>query len=298
MVVSELRELLKKYNMDELRLLAAELYKAMPKKLREEKGIDRMLADIREYQKNGKQEKLTTVQVSIDDLKQKIDQFVEDAYQQYYFAPNRYVPKKERPKWRFKVKEYIKLLQKAWVDDDGKIAVELLEKLYKMLCYACERYIFSTDDPFRSVGIAQVDLLDSIISRKLAQGVRGESVKGLIELVFDHELDRETLYSELMAVLLKNLKTPDAKELALEQCKVLKTDLVKPRPTKTKKAWSESSLDYSRLRKINNLVEMIFRLYMALGEYSEAVAYYHDNFQEKSPEVSLYILLKLSGLCP
>lgn len=43
MLVSELRKLLKKYKEEDLRLLISEMYKAMPKKLREEKDIDALL---------------------------------------------------------------------------------------------------------------------------------------------------------------------------------------------------------------------------------------------------------------
>jgi hypothetical protein len=40
MKITELREIIKEYNEEDLRLLIAELYKAMPKALREDKEID------------------------------------------------------------------------------------------------------------------------------------------------------------------------------------------------------------------------------------------------------------------
>ena len=40
MKITELREIIKEYNEEDLRLLIAELYKAMPKVLREDKEID------------------------------------------------------------------------------------------------------------------------------------------------------------------------------------------------------------------------------------------------------------------
>lgn len=46
MLVSELRKLLKKYKEEDLRLLIAEMYKSMPKKLREDKDIDALLQDV------------------------------------------------------------------------------------------------------------------------------------------------------------------------------------------------------------------------------------------------------------
>ena len=54
MVISELRELLKKYKEEDLRLIIAEMYKSMSKKLREDKDIDALLQDIHAYMRIGK----------------------------------------------------------------------------------------------------------------------------------------------------------------------------------------------------------------------------------------------------
>jgi hypothetical protein len=294
MLVSELRELLKNYSPEELRLLVLEMYKAVPKKLREDKNIDRMLENIQGYMKIGKVEKRQETQLDIDDLKLEIDQFIDYAYNQYYFAPNNYVHKKDRPKWRFKVKGYIKDLQSAPLEgNDGEIAASLLKQLYEMLCYACGRYIFSTDDPFRSVGILQTDLLDSIISRKLVKSISHESVRYAIELVINSDVDRETLHSDLILVLVKNFKSADSKEMAIEQCKAFKEELAKPRPAATKQSRREDWSDYQRKGKMNNLVETVFRLYVALCEYEEAIKYFNNNYKELNKEITLYVLLKL-----
>jgi len=46
MLISQVRETLKRYKEEDLRLLVAEMYKAIPKKVREEKDIDDMISDI------------------------------------------------------------------------------------------------------------------------------------------------------------------------------------------------------------------------------------------------------------
>src|SRR5271165_6910967 len=86
-----------------------------------------------------------------------------DAYAQNYFAPNRFVPKSQRPKWRFKVKRFFNEINAA-VARPASIekASDLLEKLYQMLCYACDFVLFSAYDPFQSVGIAQTEFLDAV----------------------------------------------------------------------------------------------------------------------------------------
>lgn len=49
MLVADLKQLLKKYEDDDLRQIIVEIYKAMPKKLKEEKDIDLMLEDINSF---------------------------------------------------------------------------------------------------------------------------------------------------------------------------------------------------------------------------------------------------------
>lgn len=94
MLLSEVKELLKKYSQEELTLLVAEMYKGMPKRLREDKDIDRMIQDIHAYLDIGKLGKKQDGQVNIAVLKQEVEQFIDYAYKQYYYAPNSFVHKK------------------------------------------------------------------------------------------------------------------------------------------------------------------------------------------------------------
>lgn len=138
MTIPELREVLKPCKEEDIKLLAVELYKAMPKKLKEEKEIDQVIKDIVAGEWNKKSAKQDNKKVTAEELRAEIELFLENAYAQNYFAPNRYISKKERPKWRFKVKAYIKDLSRIPNEgEDGKLAAQLLEKLYKMLCYGC-----------------------------------------------------------------------------------------------------------------------------------------------------------------
>ncbi|HHT72049.1 MAG: hypothetical protein WAO22_07670 [bacterium] len=293
MLVKELRELLKKYKEEDLRLIISEMYKAMPKKLREEKDIDALLKDINAYLGIRKIKRQRTKNIPASDLKPEIDLFIDYAYKQYYFAPNSFVHKRERPKWRFKVKAFIKSLQAVPVEgEEGRTATDLLAKLYEMLCYASGYYIFNTEDPFRSVGIEQMDLLNIVISRILTSAITKESVKTAIALVINSTASRETLHSWLIDILIENLKSPDSKEIAIEQCMVLKTELDRSKQsTSRKKSWQISVFEHEE--RINNLVETVLKLNIALCEYERAIEYYHGNYVAHNNEVSLYILLGL-----
>lgn len=294
MLVSELRELLKKYKEEDLRLLISEMYKAMPKKLREDKDIDALMENPHVFLRIEKVERAQDRQADVKSLIPIIKQFIDYAYKQYYFAPNNYVHKKDRPKWRFLVKTYIKRLQAVSIEgEDGRTATNLLEKLYQMLCYASGYYIFNTDDPFRSVGIEQTELFDIVIQRKLGCGMNPDSIKSAIDLVINNQVDRVTSPSSLINILVENLKSPDAKEITIEQCMILKTELAKSNTKKTGKMRVSDSFDFVREEKINNLVEMVFRLNIALCEYEKAIIYYVKNNIKQNSEISLYALLRL-----
>lgn len=288
MLVSELRELLKKYNQEDLRLIITEIYKSIPKKIKEDKNIDELIQDVHGFLNIGKKENALKNQVSMDELKPKIDQFLKYAYNRFYFIPNNYVHKKDRPKWRFIVKQFIKDLQTFPGDSpEGKTATELLAKLYEMLSYACGYYIFSTENPFSSVGIKQTELLDIVIKRMLGYGLDRESVKSAVLLVINSYVDYVTLHSNLIDILISNIKTVDLKEMAIEQSLILKEELFKTSQGLKK----SSNSDYYREERNNNLVEIIFLLYISLCEYDKAIKYFNKNYKTWDKEVSLNVLL-------
>jgi len=107
MKIKELRSLLANYEPGDLRLIIAELYKCIPKKLREERGIDEILTNPHGARvRRGRRGKSQVA--DLDDLGDQIEQFLDDAYNQRYFAPNRFVSKRDRPKWRFMVKRFVR----------------------------------------------------------------------------------------------------------------------------------------------------------------------------------------------
>ncbi|GAU78551.1 hypothetical protein [Fusibacter sp. 3D3] len=293
MLISELKEMIKAYNEAELRLIIAEMYKSMPKKLREEKAIDTLLQNSEKYTKSSKIKDSKNEKVDVYALKPQIEQFVEYAYKQYYFAPNSMVHKKDRPKWRFVVKGYIKDLQRISIyGDEGDVSTELLFKLYEMLSYACGYYLFNTENPFRSIGMDQTELLYTVIARRFGSGINQEKVKAVLELVINSNVDRETVSSSLISVLIQNLKSSESKEMAIGQSKLLMKGFMNTNQTVLKMKPSTRYSAYERKEKINRLVEIVFRLNIELSEYDEAIQFYNKYYSELDAEITLYILLK------
>lgn len=290
MKVGELREKLNKLKKEEIIKLAVEFYKRVPKAKKEDYALDDLINN--PSQKKAKVVKSTT---SLFELQFDVDTFVEYAREQYYFAPNQYVSKRERPKWRFKAKRFYKeLTNRNLQDGDLQVQAELLSQLYEVLCEACGIIYFNTDDPFRSVGVAQTEFYKSVLT--LMEEAEGKSalVEKGIDLIIQNHLDRETLYSGLMRQLVEAINVPDLKYDAIEKTKELTTKNGFSPPVKNpKKRFSHTKRDYQQERRHNNYTELVFRLYASLHEYEEAIKYYKKHHYQSDAEVKLYILISL-----
>lgn len=294
MKVSEIRLILKNYSNEELVTLVVEMYKSIPKKVKEEKEIDELIKDIRSAKKKTARKKET--QIDFNELKGEIEQFISDAYNQYYISANSYVPKKERPKWRYKVKRFMKelrMLQPA--NRDQEVAsVHLMKELYELVCYACGGYVFNTEDPFLSVGIEQAEFYDEVISRNFQLGKNTDSITFAIELILNNDLDRYTLYEELISKITDHLNLPDLNLIAIEQSQKLLETLQseKKKPT-TGFQFDKEIRDYKLNDKINILVQLEFRCYIELAQYGEAISFFLKNNLSRDKEVQIYSLLDL-----
>jgi len=116
MKISELRALLDRTSSENIKRMLVEVYRALPKKTRENLAIDELLKNPAATRAGAKQSKALAHSVDIDDLQPELEEFLSDAYARNYFAPNRFVPKSERPKWRFKAKRFFKEINAAVVE--------------------------------------------------------------------------------------------------------------------------------------------------------------------------------------
>lgn len=287
MKVQELRDLLKAADRDLLEKAFVESYKHLTKKQKEE--ADQAITDAL----SGKSSKSTVKKESVnfDELELQITEFLENAYAQNYFAPNRIIPKSQRPKWRFMVKNCIKELEKISVDDANYTrSAKLLTDLYHMLCEACNYYLFSTDDAFRSVGWQQPDLFQMVVKKTFGDGYSREKVSALLLYSVSGGLSRESLHIEQESVLLAELKTSDVKYMAIEEAR----KLIDERKQKLKGLKKYDSKRYSLEEEINNLCDVILMTAIELAEPSSGIEYYFQNYERSDKEITLYCALKIA----
>ena len=288
MKVQELRQLLATSDRGHLEKAFVEMYKQFRKGQKEE--LDQMMVNILE----GKAvEGKTGSNVSFEELEKQIRVFLENAHLNNYIMPNRTIPKAQRPKWRFMVKNFIKELGEIPLEsEDYAKAVKLLTDLYCLICKACNYYIFSTEDAFRSIGWEQPELFELVVTKTFAAGYSRENISQLLLYATTNGLSRESLPIQQEFVLLSGLKTSDVKNIAIEEAK----KLVEGRMGKLAELGKYDDRKYNIKDGVNELCTMILAISITLAEFEKGVEYYFKYSQNLNNEVTLYCALDLIEL--
>lgn len=285
MLVKDLRKTLEKYDKKEMTDIVVELYKRLPKKVKEDYDIDKFIEDINN--KTKKEEK----KVSFDDLCKEMGYFLDCAKAGYYSSPNKVVPKKERSNWRFKAKRYYKELTKTIPTTDiGVKSTKLLIELYELVSRGTNTLVFTNWDTFRALGVNQVEYLDMLYKRILSTGNSINNIKVCIDLL-DNCKDPDILDEFLINVFIDNLRTEESKLTAINLLdeKVVE---VKEKIKSLGKKYNYHDMYY--LEKDNNLyVEIATRLYFSSFEVDDGIKYYQKNYIHYDSEVKEYILLEI-----
>lgn len=219
--------------------------------------------------------------------------FIENAYAQNYYAPNRIIPKSHRPKWRFLVKNFIKDLEKIPLEsEDYPAAVKLLTDIYKLICQACNYYLFSTEDPFRSIGWEQWKLYELLTKKTFAQGFSREDISRLVLLAATGGLSRESLHTNQQLVLIGQLRTSDVKYMAIEEAE----KLIEEREGKLEGLGKYDNKRYFLEEGINELCGMVLMISIVLAEPDKGIIYYFKNCRRWDKEITLYCALQLADL--
>ena len=285
MLVKDLRKTLEKYDKKEMTDIVVELYKRLPKKVKEDYDIDKFIEDINN--KTKKEEK----KVSFDDLCSEMRYFLDCAKAGFYSSPNKVVPKKERSNWRFKAKRYYKELTKTISTTDiGVKSTKLLIELYELVSRGTNTLVFTNWDTFRALGVSQTEYFDMLLKRVLSTGESINNIKVCIDLL-DNCKDPDVLDEFLINIFIDNLRTEESKLTAINLLdeKVVE---VKEKIRSLGKKYNHYDMYY--LEEDNNLyVETVTRLYFSSFEIDEGIKYYQKNYIHYNREVKEYILLEI-----
>ena len=283
MKVLELKNELKKYKSSDKDKIIIELYKRIPKRVKEDYNID-------EFIKNIDVKKETKKEVRyINTLEKEINYFLQCAKMGLYASPNRIISKSERSKWRFKVKEFYKELNSISNNqEDIDKATDLLVSIFKILSYGSVNLTFSNWETFRAVQIPQFEFYDLIIKRKLKNNFSKSNLQYVINLLYVDK-DPYSLSEDMFDTLIDNLKTVDMKEIALE---LLKEEVVKIQE-EIKSLTKDRKSTFDCVWNLNLFVITILKIYINLYEVESGIKYFQKYYNEKSLEIKEYILLEI-----
>lgn len=289
MKVQELRQIISSADRVLLEKAFVETYKQLTKSQKEEADvlIQAVLSGDMEKTKKKKET------VNFEDLEKQILTFIGNAKAGNYFAPNRVIPKSQRPKWRFLVKGYLKELEKIKSDSEYyERALNLLTKLYELICQACQYYLFSTDDPFRSIGWLQGDFYHLVAAKTFEGGYTREKIAKMAELACTGGLSRISLHYDQEMELIFLLHTSDVKEIAIEESK----KAIQKRKEKLTSIRNNDYLSFYLEEEINNFCDLILMLFLVQAETEQGVKYYFKNCIETQKEIILYKALEAAEL--
>lgn len=278
MKVDELREIIKKYSEEEKGKIIVELYKRIPKNIKEEYSID-------EYIKNAnKKIEKESKNITIERLEKEVNFFIECANADLYASPNKIIPKSERSKWRFKVKTFYKQLNSFLPQsEEGKKATELLSDLFGILSFGTNYLTFSSWNTFGAVQVSQSEFLRNIAERRLSNGITEENVKHCAQLL-NVKYDPQEYHRNLIYAFKSCLKTPDARYMAIESLK------------EQVEIWNEKyqkNNKYEYEEYVNCFVECIIHIYFDLYEIKNGITYFNKKYIPINKEVREYILLSI-----
>lgn len=291
MKISEVRNIIKDYKNDDLQYLVAELYKLVPKQKLQENDVDEMISHVEEIRSAPKVKKKTVKEIqSIDDLVREVDELILDAKNEYYLRPNNIIPKKERSKFRFKVKGYYTALLKNYnTGEDAVKAAEALRKLYELMCYGCVYYITNSNDQFRSVGIEQTVFFESVVRKNFLVCKDEAMIEKMLMLVSERGLSYTSLNEYMEHILLEYLDTSSVQEMAIQKAKELYDKYYEP--VQSRSRFSGIDIDG---RRPQVMADMITCIHFRRGEYEKGIEYYKNHFVNytNDREIMYYCLLR------
>ncbi len=281
MLVSEIRSNLKKYDTKGLEDIIIELYKRVPKKVKENYNIDDLII-------NGKvKETVKKENVSLEDLVKEIEYFLSCVDDGYYSTPNKVINKKERSSWRFKVKRYYKELNKVFsTSSEGMICTDLLIEIFKRLSVGSNYLQFVNWETFRAVGVKQEVYYDNIVKRVLQSNIDNglEKIVDLLEVPKDPYGSGDYM---MFKVLIENTISMREKTMEVVLSKI--GDL--------KEKYGKANDSHSKFdikENINNFVLSLTEMYLTLGKFDKGIKYFKDNYiEERDIEIMEFILLNL-----
>jgi len=292
MKVGEIRDLAKSSKKKDLIEALVLAYKALPKAKKE--AVDETLPAVLKGEAaapaKARKEK-EPEKIDMEALDSEIQEFLSNVEEGYYYAPNRVIPKAQRSKWRFVVRNYIKQLNAVSDElDDYGTATDDLVDLYKMLCRGCEYYEFNTDDTFASIQMPQPEVFRIVLDHLIAYGFDEDNVKDMAELSCLQGVSRDNLISTQMEMFYQALPGKEEQKTAENVLLTLIQETKEKIGPDTLSFFAQDNFD--RRQEVECYAELYLWLSLAIGEdIDRGITGYFEMTTEKNKEIALYIAM-------
>lgn len=217
MKIPELRAVVAEHDAASLRKLAVELYKLIPKKVKEERLVDELVRNpdaAREMRTQRVRKGIAAPDAGAVLFDARW--FLTNASESNYFAPNRVIPKKERGQWRHVARRVYKDLVALQGLEEARVeSAELLAELYGVLCRGEEVYLFPSTAPFEAMKVPKGEMLQAV----LAAARSTMAPEAFVDRALDLLLCSGSLYrtEPLVEVVVAEATAPELRDLLAER---------------------------------------------------------------------------------
>ena len=292
MKVGEIRDLAKYSKKKDLIEALVVAYKALPKAKKEivDETLPAVLKGEAAAPIKARKEK-EPEKIDMEALDSEIQEFLSNVEEGYYYAPNRVIPKAQRSKWRFVVRNYIKQLNAVSDElDDYGTATDDLVDLYKMLCRGCEYYEFNTDDTFASIQMPQPEVFRIVLDHLIAYGFDEDNVKEMAELSCLQGVSRDNLISTQMEMFYQALPGKEEQKTAENVLLSLIQETKEKIGPDTLSFFDQDNFD--RRQEVECYAQLYLWLALVVGEdIDRGITGYFEMTTEKNKEIALYIAM-------
>lgn len=286
MKINEFRLLLSKSTFDDVIKIASELYKCIPKAVKENStdGIDVKIRMILTHEEDNIKS-IKNQCIDYAPLHNEIETFIENVYNENYIKQNRIISKTQRSKWRFLVMRFIKDIQKINCNDSNytNSNIDLL-KIYTALAHGCKILVFRSENPFASISKNQCEFYELLCTRIFATGFNREMLSQLIEACSMVGLEEDISYISLIQTLLQYIE----KESDILHTIKIANEMIEniSKSISGKKIQysfliDEESISYNtKITGIENIAVLIMGLYFKMAEFSTGCDFYWNTCEK------------------
>lgn len=289
MKIPELRQKLSGLSDKELVYLAVEFYKLIPKAKREMYQLDAMTEAPDPASKPPKLQGSTD---SITDMEHKIMEFIKNADAGYYLRYNSVVSRKARKAWRSTLKSWYKALTSTnRPEADLHKQAELLISLYLLLQRGTRNKKFTSTEPFDAINVVQSKFYKSVLELLEHSSGKSEVINRGIPLM----LESSDGYGEITYFIeefLLLISIPDLYDQTIEKIQALLAGLYEENSKASKIAKMRYNYQNNFSNRVNALAELGLKVYLRLGEHTNALNFFDRHYIHSNTEMKLYLLVE------